>query len=234
MDLLSTQVFIYCGGKCGSSTLERTFTTNGFVTLRCHTNLEFKKTKHTNINIHAVIDGCKKRRKVYVIDVYRTPIERKISSFFENLNTHVPNYTSLSIEQLTTIFNNKFLDTIEEYHPFDEVMQNMGFKKNERYDFNKKYIKIVYDNIIFIKLRFTDIAIWGNILTEIFGKKIIIHPDNLSNKKSTYNLYNNFKNNYKVPKEYLESLKDKDINFKIYNKPEEQDKYINMWMQRSL
>ena len=87
-------VFVYCGGKCGSSTLTHTLNLNGFNSLHTHSNEEFKHVhctdyynnyKSTNINTIEDIINCQNFDNVYIIDVYRTQIERKISSFFQNI-----------------------------------------------------------------------------------------------------------------------------------------------------
>ena len=102
----------------------------------------------------------------------------------------------------------------------------------DSFDFDKKYNLLEHKNIKFIKLRFNDITIWDKILSNIFKSNIIIHNENLSENKNYIKIYKDFKNNYKVPKEYLEKIKN-DINFKIYNTLHEQDEYIKYWNSKS-
>lgn len=226
------KVFIYCSGKCGSCTLEKTFKNNGYNTLRLHNNEEFKKTHNVNFNIYKVLKNNSYDKKIYIIDSYRTPIERKISSFFQNIEKHVPDHNLIDIDSLINIFNNKYLNTIEEYHSINEVMSHFNIPLFKEFDFEKKYNKYQYNNIIFIKLRFNEINSWSNILSNIFDKKVIMHNDNLSNTKETIDIYNKFKEKYKVPLSYLFNL-DKDKEFKVYTTQDEKINYLKYWMKKS-
>ena len=76
-------------GKCGSTTLKTTFLKNGYKSIKTHSIDDFKKQYDGLIEL---INNSSKYKKVYLIDVYRTPIERKISSFFQNIKNHIPDY----------------------------------------------------------------------------------------------------------------------------------------------
>ena len=82
------EVFVYCGGKCGSVTLENSFKKNGYNTKRVHNNIEYQiimnNSEKTIFNI--IDESSKNYENIYIIDSYRTPIERKISSFFQNID----------------------------------------------------------------------------------------------------------------------------------------------------
>ena len=56
-----------------------------------------------------------------------------------------------------------------------------------------------------------------------------MHNGNLTKNKPINNLYEEFKQNYKVPKTYIENILKNDINFKIYNTKKEQKEYIDKW-----
>ena len=75
------QVFIYCSGKSGSSTLLNTFKMNYYQCTKLHTNIKFEWQFKKSI-FDMIDSSCEKFDKIYIIDSYRTPIERKISSFF--------------------------------------------------------------------------------------------------------------------------------------------------------
>lgn len=232
MRFINKKIFIYCGGKCGSGTLEKTFINNGFNTIRLHNNSEFKKNYNSNINIYKIIKNNSIDKKIYIIDSYRTPIERKISSFFENISKHVPDYNLIDIKSLINIFNNKYLKNIEEYHSINEVMSHFNVPLFNEFNFEKKYNILEKDNIIFIKLRFKNIDEWSNILSKIFNRDIILHNHNLSINKEIFNLYNKFKEEYKVPISYLFNI-DKDREFKIFTSKNEKIEYLKYWINKS-
>jgi hypothetical protein len=98
-------IFVYCTPKCGGSTLAKTFCYNGYKTIHVHD----KETRgffiDTNIkhiqplkydNIFRTISNSSFKNQVYIIDSYRTPIERKISYYFQHLQRLIPNFQQLS------------------------------------------------------------------------------------------------------------------------------------------
>lgn len=235
MDLFN--VFILCGGKCGGTTLANTFAKNNFSVTHLH-GLKTKGMFSSNIDCNNTIQflekSCEKYENVYIIDVYRTPIERKISSFFQNISTDLPNYNNLSIQEIIDYFNNNLLCNLENYHPINQILNHYNIPLFNNFDFEKKNNMFKQDNKIFIKLLFKDIDEWSNILSIIFNKKIVIHNSNMTRNKPIYKLYKKFIENYKVPKSYMDKYLVNDINFKIYNSIEEQDNYINMWEKKQI
>lgn len=234
--LYELNVIVYSGGKTGGTTLSNTLSLNNFNSLHVHSNYYFqtKVIKNTEISIFDVINYNSKKRNLIIIDSYRTPIERKISSFFENIIYYLPNYDEYSVEQLINIFNEKYFYGIEEYHPFDELKQHYGYPDFTEFDFNNKYSIIVIDNITFVKIRFSEINIWSSILTKFFNQQIIMHNENLTANKKINNIYDEFKLKYKVPDKYLDEILPNDKNFLIFNSKMEQNEYINKWNSKRL
>lgn len=232
-------VLVYCGGKCGSSTLHTTFKQNALTSYKIHDNSYFKYVcnifkKDTNKTIFDVIDfNVKQGKTFYIFDSYRTPIERKISSFFQNIEHHIIDFHKKSIEEIISIFNEKMLYELEEYHSADEVMEHYGLAKFTEFDFKNKYNIAKKENLIFIKLRLNDIDEWSDILSTIFDKKIVIHNNNLTSDKPIKNFYNLFKEKYQVPQRYIYDFLINDNAFKMYNTKEEQRDYINKWFKKS-
>ena len=228
-------IFIFCGGKCGGTTLANTFSKNGFKTTHFH-SFTCKGLFESNIEFNdllKVLEKSSKNKKIYLIDSYRTPIERKISSFFQNINSYLPNYSILSIEYIINLFNTQYLNELENYHPINESMTYYEVPLFKTFDFGKRYNIVEKDNQIFIKLLFKDIKKCNEILCEIFGKNIIIHSDNLTENKNVGELYTLFKSKYRVPIAYLENIATNDEQFKIYNTLEEQEEYIKYWLNNS-
>ena len=226
-------VFILCGGKSGSSTLELSFVKNGYKSLKVHGRLDyieqFKEDK-----LFQSIELSSINKKTYIIDVYRNPIERKISSFFQNIDIFVPNWKSKSNEDLIKIFNKEHIFKLEEYHSINEAFDHFNLPRFKEFDFQKKFNMYEHNNKVFIKLLHKNINMWNFILRYIFKKKFIISNNNLSIQKDYYKTYQNFLLIYKVPKKYLNKLKNKDQEFRIYNSPNEQKEYLKYWSERSI
>ena len=157
-----------------------------------HSRLDFIRI-YNHDGLLDLIKKCSLNKKIYLIDSYRTPKERKISSFFHHLPEKIPNYKNKNIEELINIFNTKYLNNIEEYHPLESIMKEFGLESFNSFDFKKGYIKKEKGNIIFVKILFSDIKDWGKILSEIFNKKIIIQNKNLSQNREYHLIYEEFK-----------------------------------------
>lgn len=231
-------VFIFCGGKCGGTTLANTMHKNNFKTTHLH-DIKCKGIYQSTIDIENndlfdILQNNSKDKSIYIIDVYRTPIERQISGFFENISIFVPNYKELNIDELIFIFNTKYLYNIENYHPINKLLNHYSIPLFQTFDFDKKYNLIEKDNKIFIKLLFKDISYWKDILSEIFNKQIVLYPDNLTVNKDINSIYKNFKEKYKIPKVFIEKNVMNDIEFKIYNTTLEQEEYISNWLKKSI
>ena len=175
-------LLVLCGGKCGSSTLYATLNRNAFKSIKVHGRDSFINQFNYD-GLYDFINRSSSNKKLYIVDSYRTPIERKISSFFQNLENHVPDYKNKKVKELINIFNNKYLNNLENGHPIDIIMKNYNVKPFYKFNFEKKYVKKVQGNLVFIKILFSDINDWGNILSKIFNKKIIVVSSNLSKKK---------------------------------------------------
>jgi hypothetical protein len=226
-------IWIYCGGKCGGSTLVTSFNKSGYESIHTH-DFNYMINTLKIPNAHAIFKkSCSHYHNVYIIDVYRTPIERKISSFFQNIKNHLPNYKKLSIQELIDFFNNKLLNFIEEYHSIDDMLNYNNVPLFTTFDFKNKYNIVKKDNIVFIKLLFKDIDEWSIILSNIFNKNIEICNTNLTDTKEIFSLYNEFKKQYKVPINYIENKLINNNEFKIYNTVSEQSEYINKWKLKS-
>lgn len=231
---LPEEVDIICltGGKCGSSTLENTFLKNGYKCFKAHSKNHFNKIY--NQDLIEYINNCSSKKELYLIDSYRTPIERKISSFFQDIKNHVPDYKNKTSEELIDIFNSEYINKLEEYHTINSIMTEYGLEPFDKFDFDKKYIIKKKGNLIFIKILFSDIIRWENILSEIFKKRIILYNSNLSIEKNYISEYNDFKRKYKVSQSYINNILKNDKQFKIFNTKEQQEKYINKYLESTV
>jgi hypothetical protein len=221
-------VICLTGGKCGSTTLNATFKKNGYNSTKIH-NIYDYKLQFGDDNLIKFINNSASNKTLYLIDSYRTPIERKISSFFQNINKHIPDYKNKTCEELIDTFNTSYLNHIEEYHSINPIMREYGLEPFDTFDFKKKYVLIEKGNLVFIKILFSDINEWSDILSEIFNKKIILEPSNISFKKDYFSIYSEFKSKYTTTKYYLEHILKYDREFTIFNTPEQQQKYIEKW-----
>ena len=170
---------------------------------------------------------------VYVINIYRSPLERKISSFFEKIgsyhfNTTDQNVNKYNVEKVINRFNNIF--------PYIETSDHFIDKYNitipECFNYQQKYLLVKENDITYISLRLKDSVYWGTILTNIFGFNIRIVKDYESTNKPIKDIYNLFKKNYKIPINFLDEI----INckyLKYYYSSDELKEYYNEWNLKS-
>jgi len=241
--LEKVNTFIYSGRKSGSSTLRLTMSNvKGFSAIQIHNNEDFIY-KYGQCGYASIFDlvehNLTKNDTIYIIDSYRTPIEKKISSFFQDIDVYVPNYKICEFETLESYFNNKYIYSkncthiyTEDYEPLDEMLEHFNLEKVTSFDFDKKYKIIKHKNIVFIKLRFYEIAKWNTLLSEIFKKQIEVKDENVSKTKSYYDVFKLFTESYKIPREYLTSLKT-EKRFLTYNTKKEQKIYLKKWLAKS-
>ena len=235
--------FIYCGRKSGSTTLNHTCSNiENSMSIQIHNNEDYLY-KYGQCKFNSVFElvenNMKKHETIYIIDSYRTPIEKKISSFFEDIDKYIPNYKNCDISFLISYFNKKYIYGnkcthiyTEDYEPLDEMLEYFSISPLKKFNFEQKFELITYKNIVFIKLRFHEINEWDKLLSKIFKKNVTIIDKNKSENKNYYEIYEKFKKIYRIPKEYLEKLKS-DSRFKIYNSSLERIKYIKDWSLKS-
>lgn len=228
--------YIYCSGKAGSMTLQRTLEQH-FSCLHVHNNTHFQ-VEIARSELITVFDCIRQSLihypEVYLIDSYRLPVERVVSSFFQNLGNHLTGEElELGESQLFPLMSDRLDQKIrmENYHSINEVMRHFDAPLFSAFDFSSGYNLHKKGNLVFIKLRFADIDRWGTILSEIFDRQITIESSNLSSEKPYSGLYSRFKDYYRVPaKAFAEMTNSRE--FRIYTTEEEKAAYLAKWKGR--
>lgn len=89
-----------------------------------------------------------------------------------------------------------------------------------------------YNGIKYIKLRLKDASSWSDILTNIFSIKICAIKDYESINKPIKDLYMKFKEQYRVPSNFLSEIMNcRYLNY--YYSPSEIQEYIGQWNIKS-
>ena len=227
-------IFVYSPPKVGSTSLVssiRLSCCQYFTTLHLHDELMIQVLAGIqNITINEIIQYNKYLGKnVFVIDIYRSPIEQKISAFFEKLteyhyNTSVENLGKYDIYKIINRFNNIFpyLSNNDYY----KEIYNIPFP--DTFDFNNNCLNQDINGIKYIKLRLKDSNEWGNILKNILNYEIVIIKDYKTENKPIKNIFLEFKDKYKIPQNLLNMVKD-DVNLNYYYSLDEIDEYISFW-----
>lgn len=230
-------IFIYTPPKVGSTTLVSSLRISlGKSYNIIHIHDEVMLSVLTGINGVSVNDIIKylaeNGNNVYVIDVYRTPIERKMSEFFEKIspyhfNNSEENILHYSIKRISDRFNKVFPHIENNDHYFDKY----NIENPVPFDFEKKYTIQTIHDINYIKLRLCDSHAWQNILSSIFQTDIVLISDYQTENKKIGELYNRFKTEYKIPENFFENIKSCKY-FKFYYSIPERNAYLNLWKSR--
>lgn len=227
-------IFVYCPPKVGSTTLVTSFrlsALNKFTIFHIHDELMLKVLCGIeNVTINEIIryNRCL-GKNVYIVDIYRSPIEHKISVFFEKLASFHFNNTEEKVNKynVTKIINrfNRLFPFLTRSDYYKEVY-NIPFP--EEFDFTKKYLNQDINGIKYIKLRLNDSNEWQTKLNDIFHVNIQIVNDYETEKKPIKDIYKQFKENYRIPSNLLKMIEDCN-SLKYYYSQEERENYLNMW-----
>jgi hypothetical protein len=227
-------IFIYTPPKVGSTTLVsslRICLGKKYNIIHIHDEVMLSVLsgiKNVTINeLIKYISGMDKN--VWVIDVYRLPIERKMSEFFEKIssihfNNTEKNVNQYDINRISNRFNELFPHLSSTEHYFDKY----NIENPIQFDFNKKYTVEKHNGINYIKLRLMDSDKWSGILSQILNEKILIVNDYQTSDKEIRDLYNRFKKEYKLPINFYEEIKNCKY-FNFYLSEEERNEYLKLW-----
>lgn len=231
-------IFVYSAPKVGSTSIVsclRIFGSNKVNVIHIHDEEMLKVLSHIqNVTVNELILFNKFLGKdVYVINIYRSPIERKISTFFEKIGSYHFNTEDLNINHYSIV---KVINRFNNIFPYlglgDYFMDKYNIIYPDKFDHTNKYILVKENDISYIGLRLKDSDMWGYILSKIFGFNIHTIKDYESDKKPIKDLYKQFKMNYRIPKNYLDDIITcKHLNY--YYTQEEIVNYYNEWYNNS-
>jgi len=230
-------IFVYCPPKVGSTSLVTSFrlcALKKYTIFHIHDELMLKVLCGIeNVTVNEIIKYNKFLGKnVYVIDIYRSPIEHKISVFFEKISSFHFNNTeekvnSYSIEKVVQRFNRLF----PHMNRCDYYREVYNIPCPESFDFSIKYLCQEINGIKYIKLRLKDSKEWEGILNQIFQINIKILKDYETEKKGIKDLYRIFKDNYRIPSNFFQLIENCSL-LNYYYSPPEREEYLNSWRSR--
>ena len=230
-------IFIYTPPKVGSTTLVTSLRVSlgkSYNIIHIHDEIMLSVlTGITNVKINDIIHFLSNKGKnVYFIDVYRTPIERKMSEYFEKLspyhfNNSEDNVSKYSMKRIIDRFNKLFPHLENGDHYFEQY----NIDEPISFDFVNKFTLQTIDNIKYIKLRLCDSELWATILSTILKQDIVIINDYKTEDKGIGELYKRFKNEYKLPSNYVELVKNCKY-FNFYYNETERNNYIQSWSNK--
>jgi len=141
-------IFIYCSPKVGSTSIVsslRIFALDIFKIFHIHDEIMLKILINLKTLIPFTINDIIYYNKnlgknIYVIDIYRSPIEHKISTYFERISIHFnnneENINNYNLDKIINRFNMIFPYIANEDYFMDKYNINIPYN----YDYKDKYI----------------------------------------------------------------------------------------------
>jgi hypothetical protein len=252
-NLYSNIIFVYTPPKVGSTSLVsslRFSASETYIVLHVHneTMLNILTGKENpnpyDVTITEIIQfNVDAGKKVLVIDIYRGPIERKMSEYFEKvaqMHFNIPEeeVKDMDMKKLVQRFNCLFFHLGTENYFVEKFHHGESVEAARSFDFAKKYVLISSknndDRLRFLKLRLHDFAHWGEILTELLKVEVIMVKDNLAETKTNpgvASVYKQLKETYQIPANFLERIQTSDQDFLSYLTESEQAQYLQKWQK---
>jgi hypothetical protein len=240
-------ILVYSPPKVASTSLItsiRLSASNDYYVMHTHDEIIFKS--NLGVNHHTCVSDIlengsdiwnpltQKNRHVFIIDIYRDPIERKISEYFHEIST-------LHFNQPESVIKTYTLEKIvERFNCVYPHLSNEDYFKTRfpislnklplTFDFERKYLLITNKekNVTFIKLRLQDSNEWSTILSNIFGKEFVTMKDYETKDKEIGDLYKTFLDSYQIPDNFLKELQTCP-HFHYYHTHEEKKAYFLKW-----
>jgi len=240
-------IFVYTPPKCGSTSLVSSLRIAG-ASDKCtvlHLHNENMLRVLYNITDVTIMDLVRYNRalgkEVFVIDIFRTPIEQKLSLFFENIfpfHFNLPpdgDNRSLPMELIASRFNSVLPHLVLKDHFFTEFGIDSHLLPS-MFDHTSKYLHVFKDNIHFVKLRLQDARChWGSILSHLLHFPVFIAPDYVTEEKDSpvATLYKEFKKEYRIPPNVLtDCIAANRDTLSYYLTKGEMRRYLHGWNQQ--
>lgn len=240
-------IFVYSSAKCGSTSLVSSLRLSCFeqyTVIHLHNDTMLKiMYKIHDVTIQEIIEFNRSLNKtIYVFDIFREPIEHKMSLYFEILDTFHFNVNgnnsddlkTLTLEKIVKRFNLLFphivyLDYFESVYKFQAEIEEKPV-----FDFEKGYMHFEDSNgVNYIKLRLRDANTkWSSILSQLLKNNIWVVKDNITSasKRPMHKFYEQFKKTYKLPINYFKELADMPL---TYLDAAEKQQYLDKWLEFS-
>lgn len=235
-DRCNNFIFTYSHKKVGSTALWGSFNlflSHKYRTFHFHSENELESLGIYNLKINQFIKILKKYKKnVMIIDIYRPIFDNCLSIFFCNLSfefqtTHKNISENVPVINLIKRFNDLFINYLN-MNSCDYFMDVYEIDKKEiiqNFDFEKKHLYSNDETIEFLKLRVCDSKDWNKIFGSYIKDYINIIDYNITENKEIGKIYKEFKDNYEIPKNYYEIIKE-DKHFLFYYSKIEQENYL--------
>lgn len=228
-------IFVYCPAKVGSTSLVsslRLSVSHLYKIIHIHdeTMLEVL-TGFRGVTILEIIQyNIFLKKNVIVIDIYREPLEKKMSEFFGKLssyhfNTSNRRVETYAMERISERFNEIFPHIATGDYYLEKYPEIIACPPTS-FDFTNKFLIHKKNNLTLLKIRLRDASEWSSILKSALDIDVTIIKDYEREFLPLGALYRRFKKKYRIPENFVTLIQD-DRFFKFYLTKEEQSEYLD-------
>jgi hypothetical protein len=219
-ELLNLDYLVFSSHKTGTQTLTHTLNNSGFKCRHCHflSNIDLKSGDFRSYLEHYL---RKNHKKLNVITVFREPMERHTSSFFQGYGTRPLNLKEVENEFETIIYKHTIKQLQEKYitelrsqsligfpESIHAICQELQIDVNDLTYNNKTQFGIFETEYIRLFLFRFDILFnnFAHLLTEITNKNIVQKNANVSADKWYRDIYSEFKESLVISHDYISEV----------------------------
>jgi len=224
-NLLELDYLVYSSHKSATQSLTKTLNTNGFKAVHCHLLRDIGLNNHSFLQyLDSYVE--KNQKKINIISIFREPIERHISSFFQYYGSRPLVSKEVESMEETIIFQssleelqNMFITEIKEksLKGIEESLFEMAYSLTilpiEDLEYNAEHglNSIETKHITLHYCRFDHLTQkMAFLLERLTGQSIEEKPTNLSHLKWYSDIYSQFKASLQIPEAVIEArYKDK-------------------------
>ena len=209
-------VIVYTQPKVGGTALVNSLRISAaemYTILHIHDDMQLQRIQ-PGLTIHEIMDQLKKANKeVRVITITRTPIKRKMSTFFEFLRLHFPGYKDKLEAIPYDLLQRRFID----------LFPHIGKRENKLEGIPAEFPTLC--------LRLEDASTrWSFQLKDFLGVHIFIMKGNeTASKPQISGIYQDFQKKYRIPRTHLQEALEE---MKECYTEEERRAYEKEWIPR--
>lgn len=221
---MSLDFIVFSSHKTMTQSLKGTLNYNGFSCVHAH---QPRNIELTNEQLRELSEEYYKHnnKKIKIISVYRDPMDRLISSFFQSLSVEKWGRTECGIEEELVNFNESILfsedlnSIMERFWYYCAVKNGVNESLDlicDIYDIQQNEISFQEEKI-FAKNEFPNIDLFVSrfdILKDNFsegvsvitGRHVVEQIHNVASQKWYFKKYEEFKNNVQLPKVFIRNI----------------------------
>lgn len=219
-NVLASDVLVFSAHKTATQTIKRTLIRNDITCVHCHhlSNIDTEWNE-----FRSVLKEYKKRhgKPLTIISVFREPVDRAMSSFFQTYGWKPIGSGELSSEKETIIYRysigelqKRFMEEVNagqlkgRKEPILELSSHLDVPMSRlMFDPVKKMGKSELQQATIYLFRFDQLVLdFSGILSRAIGRNLVVHKKNATDDKWYNQKYRDFKSTISFPRQVIDKI----------------------------